>query len=92
MDTTESFEGAEQACPELSLDRNPTESASKCASENVKAGCFIDGKVDKNVYFSTIETKKNISEDKLHRKFLLGNCNNIFEVLGKGTKLMKSIH
>jgi len=93
MDTTESFEGAEQASPELSLDRNPTESsASKCASENVKAGCFIDGKVDKKVYFSRLETKKNVSEDKLHRKFILGNCNNIFEVLGKGTKLMKSMH
>jgi len=93
MYKTQSFEGAKQSGTELREDRNPTESsASKGASEEAKAGYFDCEKVDKNVLSTRKEGKTNVSEGKLHRQFLLGNCNNIFEVLGKGTKLMKSMN
>jgi len=94
MNKTLSREGTDQASTELRWDQNSTESsASKVASEKFKAGCFgyfVGG--DKNVHFTRKEGKINVSEGKLHRQFLLGNCINTIEVLGKGTKLMKSIH
>jgi len=96
MDKTQSFEGAEQSSTELWWDRNPTESsASNCDSEKAKAGSFgyfDSGKIDKNLLSKGIERKTNVLDSKLHTQFQLGNCNDIIEVLGKGTKLMKSIN
>jgi len=93
MDETQSFGSAEQSSTELRQDRSPTESSAlDCAWQKANAGYIDCGKVDKNVLSSRIEMKTNVSEGKLHRQFLLGNCDDIFEVLGKGTKLMKSIN
>jgi len=96
MDKAQFFDVAQKSSIELRWARNPTESStSKCASEKAKVGCFgyFDcGKVDKNVLSTRIERKTNVSEGKLNRWILLGNCNDILEVLGKGTKLMKSLN
>jgi len=92
MEKTRSF-GAEQYRSELRLDRIPTESStSSCASEKAKAGYFDSPKTDKNVLSMRIVRKTNVLDRKPHRQFQLGNFNDIFEVLGKGTKLMKSIN
>jgi len=95
MHKTQSFECAEKSNIELNWDQNPTESSAlNCASQKAKdsSGYWESGKVDKNVNLTRIERKTNVSDGKRNRQIPLGNLNNIFEVLGKGTKLMKLIN
>jgi len=88
MGNKSSFEAAEQFWPDRADDGHPIENtALKCTAREAKADCFEGTKIDKNVLSSKID-KKMYFHEQVH----LGNCIDVIEVAGRGTKFMKSIN
>jgi len=93
MEKFVSFETAEQSGTEPRLNRNPAGStSSKCVTTKARASFFESGKINKNVLPIRKKRKAHFLAVKLNRQFPLASCNDILEVVRKGTKLMKSIN
>jgi len=92
MEKTKSFEVPEPLWTEPNKNRILNErTVLKCATWKANASNFEGQRIDKDVLSGTKDKTMQFLARELYAQVLSGNCVDILDVVGKGTKLMKSI-